>query len=266
MIISPLIATPPSSLDTPSMRRYIRDPQLRDFQEKLRKEAKRIGAVAEAAPYVVYAIRDPTEVDDRRQHEHGPPIYVGQTKQMVNRANSHMRDGGEGYASSRCKAGILKSIMEKWRVPKFEILDTAPTHLTSLIAETTWARRFVWLGYELANKWPEHRSSEPPRGLLSVPEKRLWSLTAAEAIEDEVSLLLECQNCDVRQEIDLGALRPDTALRNLRSLKLSCSSCGTSLLRISRPELGSWRWASYQPKSMTRLPGAREVLGTDEKT
>lgn len=234
------------------MRRYVRDPQLRDFQEKLRKEVKRIGVVAEAAPYVIYAIRDPTKVDDRRHHEHGPPIYVGQTKQIIDRANSHMRDGGEAYASSRCKAGILKSIMEKWRVPRFDILDTAPTHLTSLIAETTWARRFVWLGYELANKWAEHKSSEPPKGLLSVPEKRLWSLTAAEAIEDEVSLHLECRHCDVRQTIDLAGLRADTPLRYLRSLKLPCPGCGASLLRISRPDLATWRWASYQPKPMSR--------------
>lgn len=47
-------------------------------------------------------------------------------------------------------------------VPKFEILDTAPAHLTSLIAETAWARGFVWLGYELANRWAEHQSRGAP--------------------------------------------------------------------------------------------------------
>lgn len=167
------------------------------------------------------------------------------------RANAHMRHGGESYASSRCKAGLLKSIMDRWRVPKFEILDTAPTHLTSLISETLWARRFVWLGYELANKWPEHRTAAPPRGLLSVPEKRLWNLTAAEAIEDEVSLRLECLACDLHQAVELPSLRPETPLRRLRSLRLACPSCGAALLRINRPEMATWRWGSYQPKPMS---------------
>ncbi len=234
------------------MRRYVRDPQLREYQEKLREEVRRISAVAEGAAYVIYAIRDPTKVDQRRHHEDGPPVYVGQTKQIATRANDHMRDGGESYASTRCKAGMLKSIMKKWRVPKFDILDTAPTHLTCLIAETTWARRFAWLGYELANKWPEHRTSEPPKGLHSVPTVRLWNLTTREAIQDEVSVHLECRPCGMRQGIDLEGLRDDTPLRSLRSLRLTCSACGGPLLRITPPEPSTWRWASYEPAPMRR--------------
>jgi len=237
------------------MPRYVRDPQLRDFQAKLRQEAKRIGQLAQGLGYVVYAIRDPTRMDERRHHEQGPPIYVGQSKQIAVRANDHLRDGGEGYASSRCKAGLLKRIMKQWRVPKFEILDSAPTHVTSLIAETVWARRFVWLGYELANKWPEHRTKEPPRGLLSVPEKRLWNLTVAEAIEDEVALHLECRACTIRKAVDLLHLRPETPLRSLRSLKLTCAVCGHSLLRIRRPNPVAWRWDTYQPKRMISSSG-----------
>lgn len=238
------------------MRRYVRDPQLRDFQEKVRHEVKRIGALAENLGYVIYAIRDPTQMDRRQKHEHGPPIYVGQSKQMAVRANDHMRDGGESYASTRCKAGLLKNVMRQWRVPRFEILDNAPTHLTSLIAETIWARRFMWLGYDLANKWTEHRTREPPQGLLSVPEKRLWNLTVGEAIEDEVSVHIECRACELQNEINLEGLRPETSLRSLRSLKLACPKCGTSLLRIRRPDSATWRWASYLPKPMPtqRMP------------
>ena len=77
------------------------------------------GVSAESVGYVIYAIRDPTQFDQRRHHEHGPPIYVGQTKQLAVRANAHMRDGGQSYKSSRCKAGILKGIMKQWRVPRF---------------------------------------------------------------------------------------------------------------------------------------------------
>lgn len=232
------------------MRRYVRDPQLRDFQARVRQEVKRIGELADGLGYVVYAIRDPTQIDKRRHHEHGPPIYVGQSKQITVRANDHMRDGGETYDSSRCKAGLLKRVMTRWRVPRFEILDTAPTHVTSLIAETVWARRFAWLGYDLANKWPEHRTKEPPRGLLSVPEKRLWNLTAGEAIQDQVSVHLECQACAIRREVNLLELRPETPLRSLRSLQLTCPVCGDSLLRIHRPDAVRWRWAAYHPRPM----------------
>jgi len=234
------------------MPRYVRDPRLRAFQEKIRAEVKRIADSAADAPYVIYAIRDPTRPDVRRRHQYGPPIYVGQTKQIGVRADDHMRDGGAAYASSRCKAGLLKGIMRKWRVPRFEILDTAPTHLTSLIAETTWARRFVWLGYELANKWLEHRTCEAPEGLASVPTQRFWSLTAEEAIQDEVDLRLECRGCDLRRVIELDGLRPETPLRNLRSLRLCCPVCGASLLRLERPEPTHWRWAHYRPKPMGR--------------
>ena len=245
-----ILAKSDEAFDTRGMRRYVRDPRLREFQEKVREEVQRIGKLADGPGYVVYAIRDPTRIDDRRRHEHGPPIYVGQSKQIAVRANAHMRDGGESYASSRCKAGLLKGVMKQWCVPWFEILDTAPTHLTSLIAETVWARRFVWLGYELANKWPEHRTKEVPRGLFSVPPKRLWSLTVGEAIEDQVSVRLVCQPCSHRQEIDLQGLRPETPLRNLRTLKLICPTCGSPLLRIARPDTDTWRWASYQPQPM----------------
>lgn len=234
------------------MRRYVRDPRLREFHEKIRDEVRQVSAVAGDGAYVIYAIRDPTNVDLRRNHKDGPPIYVGQTREIANRANSHMRDGGESYASNRCKAGILKSIMTKWRVPKFDVLDTAPTHLTSLIAETTWARRFVWLGYELANKWSEHTTSEPPQGLLSVPMKRLWSLTVREAIQDEVSVRLECRPCGLNQPLDLAALRDEAPLRSLRSLRLTCSACGTNLLRITPPDPSSWRWAAYAPAPISR--------------
>lgn len=232
------------------MRRYVRDPQLREFQERIRAEVARANALAPDTGFAIYAIRDPTQTDRRWGHDDGPPIYVGQTKQFPIRADDHMRDGGQSYASSRCKAGLLKRTMQQWCVPKFEILDTAPTHLTSLIAETVWARRFVWLGYQLANQWPEHQSKEPPQGLLSVPLKRLWNLTAQEAIDDEVSLRLSCRACDVHRSIELETLRPQTPLRGIRSLKLTCPDCDARLLQIARPDPTAWRWAAYQPRSM----------------
>lgn len=237
------------------MPRYIHDPRLRDFKRRVREEVSRVSALAGDAPYVIYAIRDPTRPDPRRQHEHGPPIYVGQTKQMVVRAEAHMRDGGEARANDRCKSGLLKRIMEKWVVPRFEILDTAPTHLTSLIAETVWARRFIWLGYELANEWREHQTAEAPRGIATVPKERLWSFACNDAIQDEISVYFECSNCRKRAVIDLSALPPTVLLRELREDQIGCTVCGTRIrCRVAHPDPMQWRWKSYQPKAASRAP------------
>jgi hypothetical protein len=232
------------------MARYVRDPQLRQFQEAIRAEVARVGDLAPDTGFVIYAIRDPTKVDARWGHEDGPPIYVGQTRQLRVRADDHMRDGGESYASSRCKAGMLKGIMTQWRVPKFEILDTAPTHLTSLIAETVWARRFNWLGYELTNKWPEHRSAEPPQGLQSIPRERFAYLTVSDAQQDEVAVVLECRKCDLHRSVNLDTLQANPRLSSLRSLKLRCPDCGGSLVRIVPPDPASWQWRDYRPRPM----------------
>jgi hypothetical protein len=233
------------------VKRYTRDPQLREFQAGIRAEVDRITSLAPTDGYVIYAIRDPTKTDVIRAHPDGPPVYVGQTGELRTRADNHMRDGGGGSTDSGCKTGRLKQIIDQWRVPKFEILDTAPTHLTSLIAETVWARRFVWLGYELANRWAEHRTKERPDGLASVPPERLWDFTAANALEDEVRLTLECRACDVQGDVDLSKRAPTVLLKSVRSLKLECGLCGGSLLMdAKRPEPATWRWRDYQPAPM----------------
>lgn len=233
------------------VRRYTRDPDLRAFQALIRDEVQRIGELARGQGHVIYAIRDCSKQDLIRSHDDGPPVYVGRTKQLHIRANDHMRDGGGGSTDTGCKSGRLKEIMDKWRVPKFDIVDTAPTHLTSLIAETIWARRFVWLGYELANQWPEHQTVERPDGLKSVPPDRLWDFTAAEAAEDEVRLVLQCRRCRIDVEVDLSTLKPSVKLNKVRSRKVDCGCCGGRFLpEVKLPEPATWRWRGYSPTPM----------------
>jgi hypothetical protein len=232
------------------MARYETDPRLREFKAKVASEIQRVATHAEGGGFVIYAIRDPTLKDGRRMHPDGPPIYVGQTKQFSVRADDHMRDGGKGKSSTRCKAGRLKKILDQWQVPKFEILDTAPTHLTSLIAETVWARRFVWFGYELANRWPEHQTREAPRGLESVPLKRLGNLTVAEALVDEVGVQVGCAKCGTLQALDLETLRPEITLKLIKSLQATCPTCRGPYISFVRPDPLVWKWQSYQPRAM----------------
>jgi hypothetical protein len=248
------------------MARWIRDPRLRAFQAEIRNEIRRAAALAEGSPYVVYIILDPSRSDPLGRHPEGSPLYVGQSKDLRDRADSHMRDGGGGTGDSSIKAGRLKELMDRFEVPVFRIVDTAPTHLTSLIAETVWARRYVWLGYELANQWPEHRSRERPRGLSSIPPKRLRRLTVAEALDDEVTIELNCRTCGMSGVIDLTRIEPFAKLGSMAGTK--CERCGGLFVRLRKPDPATWRWASYEPSPMPRRfapqdppPQARCVAG-----
>src|SRR5687768_12453304 len=142
---------------------------MRAFHLAIKAEVKRIGDLARGRGYVTYAIRDP-RLPDPRGHPDGPRIYVGESKQIWNRADNHMADGGRATTGNeeKCKATRIYAILKDRVVPKFEILGDAPTKLASLISETLWARRSVYLGYELANGWPEHQSKEAPDGIRSV--------------------------------------------------------------------------------------------------
>jgi hypothetical protein len=240
------------------MARYVRDEQLRNFQAKVREEVERIGKLATGAAYFIYLILDPTKEDPRGYYEEGLPLYVGQTKQMRARADSHMRDGGGGSTDDTIKGDRLKPIMDQYIVPTFRLLDTAPTHLTSLIAETVWARRHVWLGYELANCWPEHLIAKRPNGLASIPPVRLRRLTVAEAIEDEVTVALACRRCDTYAEVDLESLNPNVKLATIRARKPTCAICGSPMFRLKKPDALTWRWAGYTPTPMP--PRVRDAL------
>jgi len=232
------------------MARWIRDSTLRAFQVGVREEIERAAGLAAASPYAVYIILDPSRNDPLGRHPEGTPIYVGQSKDLRDRADSHMRDGGRGTGDSSIKAGRLREIMDQFVVPVFRIVDKAPSHLTSLMAETVWARRYVWLGYELANQWPEHRSRERPEGLASIPPKRLRRLTVQEAIDDEVTVELSCTTCGVSGSIDLTTLEPLAKLSSMATTK--CERCGGLFVRLRKPEAATWRWAFYAPSPMPR--------------
>jgi hypothetical protein len=167
-----------------------------------------------------------------------------------------LRDGGGGTGDNSIKAGRLKEIMDQSVVPVFRIVDAAPTHLTSLVAETVWARRYVWLGYDLANQWPEHRSRERPQGLASVPAKRLRRLTVVEAIEDEVAVELCCRTYSVSGAVALTTLEPLVKLGSIAATR--CERCGGLLVRLRKPDPATWRWATYVPSPMPRCFAPQE--------
>ena len=166
-------------------------PNCATFKEDKAGSEARGGVSADSVGYVIYAIRDPTQFDQRRHHEHGPPIYVGQTKQLAVRANAHMRDGGQSYKSSRCKAGILKGIMKQWRVPRFNSRYRSDTSNFSHCSRRYGLVASCGSGMSWRTNRPEHRTAAPPRGSLSIPEKRFWNRRLPMPSKIEVPLRLE---------------------------------------------------------------------------
>ena len=162
-----------------------------------------------------YAIRDPSQVD-HRGHPDGPRFYVGQSKQLGLRADANMKEGGRATSGGSQKASRIYKIMKQGLLPKFEILESTPTHLRSLISETLWARRSNWLGYNLENKWAEHQGAEAPNGLRSVPRERTLEFTVAEALEDGLSVMLRCKPCGLHANVHLERLRPEVLLKHIR--------------------------------------------------
>lgn len=165
-----------------------------------------------------------------------PRIYVGETKQIWIRANDHMEDGGRATVGDegRCKATRIHAILKDYVVPKFEILGDAPTKLASLISETLWARRSVYLGYQLANGWEEHQSKEAPDGIRSVPLKRYLEFTAAEALEDGVRVEVRCAPCGYSHDYDLEGASPTKKLSTVRK-NVRCPKCGGPIVHVLPP-------------------------------
>lgn len=221
------------------MGRLPADPKLRALHLAIKAEVKRVTELARGYRYVTYAIRDPRLIDPRG-HPDGPRIYVGETRQIWIRANDHLADGGRATTGDegRCKATRIYAILRDYVVPKFEILGDAPTKLASLISETLWARRSVYLGYKLANGWKEHQSKEAPDGIRTVPSERYLEFTVAEAHEDGVRVQIRCETCGYAHDLNLEErLLPYSPTKRLSTIRKQtlCTVCGHHIIRVLPP-------------------------------
>lgn len=96
--------------------------------------------------YVVYLIVDPQD---------NKPFYVGQTGDMERRKATHLR---RGRHQSHLRVGIrLAEILARGEDPIFKVVQNCATEEESLIAESEWVKRCSQRGYDLCNRWKEHR-------------------------------------------------------------------------------------------------------------
>lgn len=96
--------------------------------------------------FVVYLIVDPK--DDK-------PFYVGQTGDMERRKANHLRSAS--HESHRRVGKRLAEILAREEAPVFKIVQRCASEQESLIAESEWVKRCSQRGYELCNRWKEHR-------------------------------------------------------------------------------------------------------------
>lgn len=100
--------------------------------------------------------------------------------------------------------------------PKFRVLDKAPSALEALVMETNWSKQLVNAGYLLTNQWAEQKSGGPPIDRTTIPAKRLWAMTAEDAIGSGVQVVFEAT--DTREILDLSIFPPTMPLIQIRSL------------------------------------------------
>lgn len=96
--------------------------------------------------YVVYLIVAPHD---------NKPFYVGQTGDIERRKAAHLRNAH--HQSHRRVGRRLAEILARGEDPIFKVVQNCATEEESLIAESEWVKRCSQRGYELCNRWKEHR-------------------------------------------------------------------------------------------------------------
>lgn len=207
--------------------RYYRDPAFRaelDEQLEFAREA--------TAPslWTTYAIHDPTEPDDIDGRPEGPIVYVGQSKQFAVRVRDRLSAAGRAVRRPTDNIdGLLYDIMSRGPCPRWSILEHVGTAIDSFVSETNWITRLRSRGYRLVNQWAEHRLGTAEIDRYGVPSKRLWPITAGDAIGSGISVILHDPTSGADIPVDLATIRPSTRLQNLR-IQAKAAGCRARLI------------------------------------
>lgn len=182
--------------------------------------------------WITYLIRDPRYPDKRGNA--GTPIYVGQTNDFPERVLSRFMKCEKEAAGkgTDCIERRIADLLRLGIVATYQVLEYQPTHLTSLISETNWARRCWNAGYDLANRAELQNGGGPPIGRIDVPHGWLLKFSVAEAIADDLRLSISCVVCGEVLPVPLQELpeleQPATTIGQLGKLWRSeeCTFCG----------------------------------------
>jgi hypothetical protein len=215
------------------MPRHQSDPAQKAVLDEILAETARAKEAQRPNYWVTYLIRDPRYADKRGNP--GTPIYVGQTNDFPTRVLSRFMKC-EKEAAARgpdCIARRVADLLHMSTVPRYQVLEYQPTHLTSLISETNWARKCWNAGYDIANRAELQNGGGPPIGRGDALQSWLLKFTVAEAIADDIRVSIACRGCSEILPIPLAKIpqleKPTTTIGQLCKLWRSenCTFCGT---------------------------------------
>lgn len=209
-----------------------------DHQIVLAAEADKLGG------WITYLIRDPSR-PDFRGNAAGYPIYIGQSKNFSTRVLRRFLTSEKKATKKDSIDKRVSDLLHQNIVVEYEVLERVPTHLASLVSETNWVIRCRNRGYNLANQWAEQKSGGELIDRHGVPHERLWPFTLEEALDDDISVYLQCRRCALRHRFDLHRLKGlDTPPRTLGEIKSNseivsgkCHSCGSQATRYVKLEV-----------------------------
>jgi hypothetical protein len=194
---------------------FYRDPSFKaqvDAQFALADSATRSGV------WITYAIHDPSRRDHIAGRPEGLIVYVGQSKQFGIRVRDRMSTAGRAMKRPSDNIdGLLYDIMSRGHVPRWSVLEEVDSALSSLVSETNWTVRLRAKGYPLVNRWTEHKLGTLEIDRYAVAHKRLWPITAADAIGSNVGVVLRDLATGKKVVVDLKTIPPNTRLQKIKA-------------------------------------------------
>lgn len=215
------------------MPRYQSDPVRRGVLDQIMAETARAKEAQREGQWITYIIRDPRFPDKRGNT--GTPIYVGQTNDFPGRVLSRFMKCEKEAAQkgTDCIERRVADLLHLSIVAKYQVLEYQPTHLTSLISETNWARKCWNAGYDLANRAELQNIGGPPIGRRDALVSWLLKFSVTEALADDVRVSISCGACGELLPIPLAEIhrlaKPTTTLGQLGKVWRSeqCTFCGS---------------------------------------
>lgn len=230
-----------------------------DFEDKMNEVATQFAKAADGAPYVVYAILDPTKTDPRSRYQ-ALPFYVGETKNPHGRAIDHVRRAlaqKDRYQSAKSE---IYHIMLGNRLPQFIVLERCSTRAQSLEAELRWSQQLLKWNYSLSNCLPGQSRIISKLHYERLIANRLWKLTMAEAHAAGITIAASCPSGCYRKVVQLSAYAAsENSGRRLASLKemiAACSGCQSEPTIVIAEQNGSqtsWKRPSHGTIDLPRL-------------
>jgi len=186
--------------------RYQCDPTRKAVLDAIMAETARAKEAQRDGQWITYLIRDPRYPDKRGNP--GTPIYVGQTNDFPGRVLSRFMKCEKEAAGkgTDCFERRVADLLHLHVVATYQVLEYQPTHLTSLISETNWARKCWNAGYDLANRAELQNAGGPPIGRADAPRSWLLKFSLAEAIADDIRVSTCDHDWSACQAVALGRM------------------------------------------------------------